>query len=143
MQHEAILGSSADGTFYQFIILSETRWRLLRFIQNMTARNSMICPFEYSNKPRKHIEPSIAKKHHLHVDGDMLYRLVALGGTSLLRAMLEQEPLLDHRFLDYDSAAVRYERFSELVHDAIGEGGHEDPVQTAVDFMRTLLQSEM
>ncbi|KAI9880096.1 MAG: hypothetical protein M1830_005341 [Pleopsidium flavum] len=142
-QHEAILGSSADGTFYQFIILSETRWRLLRFIQNMTGRNPLICPFEYLNKPRKHIEPSTVKKHNMHVDGDMLYRLIASGGTTVLRAMLEQEPLPEHRFFDYDSAAVRYERFSELVDDALGEGGHADPVQAAVNFMRTLLQPEM
>lgn len=109
----------------------------------MAARDPLICPFEYSNKPQRHIEPTTSKKIYMHVDGDMLHRLVALGGVSILRSMLYQEPHPDHRFVDFDSAATRYERFIELVHDAIGDGGYSDPVHGAVDFMRTILEPQV
>ena len=75
----------------------------------------------------------------MHVDGDILSRLLELGGVSLLRAMLAQEPQGDHRSFDYATAAVRYGRFCELVHDLVGLEGHEDLVQAAVDFMNSLL----
>lgn len=142
-QREIVLGSSADGTFYQLHILSETSWRLLRFVQNLALRNRLICPFQYSNPPRKHIEPSTTKKHYMHVDGDILIRMVNLGGASLLQAMLEQEPHPDNRFLDYETAAARQGRFRELVRDVVGSDGHDDPVQAAVDTIRNLLVPDL
>lgn len=142
-QRETILGSSADGTFYRLLILSETSWRLLRFMQHLALRNRLICPFQYSNPPRKHIEPSTKKKHYMHVDGDILIRLVNLGGASLLQAMLEQEPHPDNRFHDYETAAARYGRFCELVRDVVGGDGPEDPVQAAIDTIRNLLVPDL
>ncbi len=103
----------------------------------MATRNSVICPVGYSNKPRKHIEPSTNKKHHMHVDGDLLYRVKTCGGSSLLRTMLHQESRPDHRFYDYETAVERYQRFCTLVSNAVGGHGHEDPVQAAMDFMNT------
>lgn len=142
-QLETVLGSSADGTFYQLRILSETSWRLLRFIQNLALRNRLICPFQYSNPPRKHIEPSTTKKHYMHVDGDILIRLVNLGGASLLQAMLEAEPHPDNRFLDYGTAAARRGRFRELVRDVVGGDEPEDPVPAAIDVIRNLLVPDL
>lgn len=142
-QCETVLGSSADGTFYQFLILPETSWRLLRFIKNLALRNRLICPFQHSNPPRKHLEPSTSKKHYMHIDGDILLRLVDLGGAPLLRAMLEQEPHPDNRFLDYETAAARYGRFCELVRDVVGGDRPEDHVQAAIDTITTLLVPDL
>jgi hypothetical protein len=142
-QRETVLGSSADGTFYQLLILSETTWRLLRFIQNLALRNRLICPFQYSNPPHKHIEPSTKKNRYMHVDGDVLIRLVNLGGASLLQAMLEQEPHPDNRFHDYETAVARYGRFCELVRDVAGGDGPENPVQAAIDTIRSHLVPDL
>ena len=143
MQRETLLGSSADGTFYQFSILHEATWRLLRFIQNLAVRNRLVCPFQYLNPPRKHVEPSTTRKQYMHVDGDILTRLLNLGGASLLQHMLERNPDPDNRSLDYETAAARYERFRELVHDVVGEEGSEDPLHGAIDTIRALLVPDL
>lgn len=138
-----MLGSSSDGTLYQFLILSETSWKLFRFVQNMAVRNPLICPFQHSNPPRKHIDPSTNRKHYMHVDGDILGRMIDLGGASVLQAMLEQEPHPDSRFVDYDTAAARCAKFRELVHDVVGRDGPDDPVQAAIDTIRSSLVPDL
>ena len=75
----------------------------------------------------------------MHVDGDILVRLVTLGGASLLQTMLERKPHASNRFLDYETAAARYSRFCELVHDVIVGEGSEDPAQAAIDTIKDLL----
>lgn len=79
----------------------------------------------------------------MHVDGDILSRMIDLGGASILQAMLEQEPHPDNRFVDYVSAAARCKRFRELVHDVVGGDGPEDPVQAAIDTIRAFLVPDL
>ncbi len=79
----------------------------------------------------------------MHVDGDVLIRLVNLGGASLLQAMLEQEPHPDNRFHDYETAVARYGRFCELVRDVAGGDGPENPVQAAIDTIRSHLVPDL
>ena len=143
---DAILSSSADGSFYQVELLDEASWRLLRFIQNMAVRNAVVCPFSYKGPHHRHIEPSTERRHYMQVDGDILLRLLERGlpdDTFLLRSMLEHEPDARHRLYDFDTAQARCERFSELVAAALGGEDNEDPVQAAVDYLRVVLQPVM
>ncbi|KAL9119384.1 MAG: hypothetical protein Q9187_004061 [Circinaria calcarea] len=138
----AILGCSTNGSFYQFDIIDETKWRLLRFIQNMAERNADICPFTYLDRRKRHIEPSTKRRHYMHVDGDILVRLLQRGqpdSETLVQAMLDKDPDPAQRLYDFDTAASRRERFTELVKAALG-GYNGDPVEVTVDYLRVVLQ---
>ena len=115
---EVILGSSADGTLTQMSILSSIEWRLLRFIQNMAERHPLICPFHPGNPNRRHIEPSGVRPHHMHVNGDILERIVDRDGESLLNEMLDVQP--DHEsHTDFGSKEERRDRFDELAKEVL------------------------
>lgn len=139
-----ILGSSADGTLYQFDILNIAEWRLLRFIQNMAMRNPEVCPFTYQGPHRIHIEPSLAKGQYMHVDGDILARIVERScerrGIVLLREMLEVERSAELRFIDFDSPQERLNRFKQLVKEALTVGYGEDPVEVAMVYLTCAVQ---
>ncbi len=115
---EIILGSSADGTLTQMSILSSSEWRLLRFIQNMAERHHLICPHHPGNPHKRHIEPSVTRPHHMHINGDILERIFDRGGESLLKNMLDVEP--DHEsHTDFGSKEERRERFEELAKEVL------------------------
>ncbi|KZF23443.1 hypothetical protein L228DRAFT_238011 [Xylona heveae TC161] len=136
---DRIIGSSADGTFYHFTILEESAWRLLRFIQNMAKRNTKIFPTRRFYRPRKHIEPLMTGKRAFHIDGDVL-NCVLDHGVSELHSMLTRQPGLESRFVDFDSAQARRERFNELVRELFG-GDIQDPVETAFQYIGYLTQN--
>lgn len=136
----AILGSSADGALYQFEILTMVKWRLLRFIQNMALRHPEVCPFTHQGPHRVHLEPSMAKGEYMHVDGDILARIVERGGTDLLRRMLKVETSAELRFVDFDSPQERKNRFEQLVKEALMLGHGEDPVEVAMMYLTRAVQ---
>ena len=119
---EAIIGSSADGTITQFDILDKG-WRLLRFIQNMAERNPIICPFVTFDPFKRHIEPSTTRPHHMHINGDILQRMLERGGEDLLREMLDKEPDPERRYTDFDTAEARWARFRELAMEVVDMEG--------------------
>ena len=145
---EAIIGSAIDGSFYQFEIIDQATWRFLRFIQNMAERNQVVCPVTYREDPRRHLEPSTKNLHNLHVDGDILVRLLECGrpnSEDLLREMLDQEPERKHRQYDFANAAARTRRFTELLLDAAIDGGSDgeddrDLVEVTIDYLRGILR---
>lgn len=150
---ETILGSSADGTLTQMSILSAREWRLLRFIQNMAERNPLVCPFRPGDPHHKRdIEPSTARPHHMHVNGDILQRVLERGGASLLDEMLDAEPDTESR-TDFGTREERRGRFEELAWGALGgvgvdggeggNGGKGEVVGRVVLWVRYLLRSAL
>lgn len=133
---EAFIGSSVDGTIYQFVLLDKPSWKLLRFIQNMVMRNRVVCPFPRHDIYERHLEPDEKKKHHMQIDGDILGRLLDRGGESLLQEMLYKEPNTNHKLVDFHTAADRQARFWDLVRGAIGES---QGLAVVIDWMRVLL----
>ncbi|KAL8949081.1 MAG: hypothetical protein Q9222_004788 [Ikaeria aurantiellina] len=133
MDEDGIIGTTEDGSIYQLTLLDEPVWRFLAFIQNMAKRDPRICPYPHPREHERHIEPSMAKKRYMHIDGDILIRLIERGGASLLRHLLSkepdsehaslqqdlllQEPDVDNRLSDFASAGAREERFWELAKD--------------------------
>lgn len=139
---DIILGSSADGTLTQMSILSSTEWRLLRFIQNMAERHPLICPFHPGNPYRRHIEPSGARPHYMHINGDILGRLVDRGGESLLNDMLDVEP--DHEtHTDFGSKGERRERFEELAKEVLKDVDGGEVVGRVMLWLRYQLRSAL
>ena len=116
-ENPLVLGSSADGTITQLEILSQG-WRLLRFIQNMAERNKNICPFMGQGPFKRHIEPSVKKPHYMHINGDILQRVMENGGEKLIGEMLDAEPDPDS-LNDFDSVTVRWTRCQELAAEVV------------------------
>lgn len=139
---EVILGSSADGTLTQMSILTSIEWRLLRFIQNMAERHRFICPFHPANPHKRHIEPSGARPHHMHINGDILERMVDRGGKSLLNEMLDVEP--DHEsHTDFGSKEERRERFDELAKEVLKDAKDGEVLSRVVLWLRYQLRSAL
>ena len=118
LEDETILGSSANGTLTQMCILSSSEWRILRFIQNMAERTRVVCPFHPGNPHRRQIEPSAARPHYMHINGDILERVLDQGAERLLNVMLDVEPDLESH-TDFGSKEDRRERFEELAKEVL------------------------
>ncbi|KAI9846584.1 MAG: hypothetical protein M1837_003825 [Sclerophora amabilis] len=144
-QHPAkdqiIFGVGIDGTLFQFTILAENGWRLLRFMQNLAARSPPVCPLNNPPTMHEHLEPLSYRPTFMHVDGDILAKLLAVGPEELHR-LLDSAPVRtsrDMRELDFDSSRARRRRFNRLVADVLGED-LEDPVASALSYVEVLLQ---
>ncbi|MCJ1479162.1 hypothetical protein MMC13_007846 [Lambiella insularis] len=137
---DAIIGSGIDGAFYQLYLLDENKWRLLRFLQHLAERNATVCPYTYSERPKRHIEPSRSKAFYMHVDGDILSRILERGTpdpSELVRVMLQQEPSPDH---DFDTPNDRERRFFEIVDAALGDLSGQSRMEAVIDYLRVALQ---
>ncbi|KAL6719851.1 hypothetical protein ACLMJK_001772 [Lecanora helva] len=116
-EDQTIIGSSEDGTILQLDILTKG-WRVLRLIQNMAERNRVVCPFRRQSAHRRQIDPSTKKPHHMHINGDILQRVIEQGGEDLIREMLDAEPDRDSH-TDFDSAEARWKRCKELASEVV------------------------
>ncbi|KAL8696388.1 MAG: hypothetical protein Q9224_002821, partial [Gallowayella concinna] len=88
IHREAIIGTCEDGTIYQLSLLNEMSWRLLAFIQNMAIREPRICPYPKPRAYKQGIKPLLVKDRNMHIDGDILIRLLERDGKRLLLKML-------------------------------------------------------
>ncbi|KAI4250656.1 MAG: hypothetical protein LQ352_005316 [Teloschistes flavicans] len=138
---QVIIGSCEDGAIYQLVILTEQQWRLLAFMQNMGMREPRICPFACPSAHERHIEPSSTKKENMHINGDILLRIIERGGRSLLAEMLHKtpDPDPDKRYADYAMAEDRSQRFRELVKAVFPEATADD-WGLVLGWIRSLLQ---
>lgn len=145
-ESDPIMGISTNGAVYQFEILDEPSRNLLRFIQNMAFRDPLICPFGDTVTFRsRHLDPSLARKENLHVDGDIIRRLLDRGAEHALRSMLERTPMPIRRRgfeSDFESAISRQNRFKELVEAAgiYGWDNGEEMMTEVIKWMRIRLQ---
>ena len=140
---EIYVGSAIDGSFYQLELLDEAKWRLLKFLQNLSERNAEICPSNTGTLHKYHIEPSTKAKSEMHVDGDVLMRMVERGqpdGSGLLRAMLRAQPDPEQHQSDFATAADRATRFRAIVEAALGDLDERDPVDVVVSYLRVALE---
>jgi len=134
-----LLGSAADGSLFAFSVITETSWRLLRFVQNMCQRDARL---SYLTGPttntRTHLEPDGTKPTGYHVDGDILSRLVDRHDDyEVLTSMLAADPADDPNnggCVDFDTADERQMRFAQLVSEAME--GHPDKSGNGVEAAR-------
>jgi len=144
---ETMIGSCLDGSMYQFELIDEAKWRLLRFLQNLCERNRTICPYMHPKRHRQRLEPLVPTKQDMHIDGDILWRLIQRGGSDsgdLIRVMLEEEASEDvsRRTDEFDTWEERYMKFSEIAENAAVGGGSrgDDAVDAVVGYLRRTLQ---
>lgn len=141
MKSSEILGFGQDGSLYQFVLLSEAAWQLLRFIQNLSFRSSKIHAFSQTRPLQTHVEPRDGAPHLKHIDGDILACIVELG-SEFIRELLEAKPITTRPGrapVDFATPEARRERFKDLVTSLLGED-IEDPVEASMRYMKAMLR---
>ena len=118
--NELIIGVSADGTIIQLDIVTKG-FQVFKFIQNMAERNPITCPFAGIMPHKRQLEPKADRPHRMHVNGDVLKRVLERGGEECIRNMLNVEPDLEMH-TDFDSVEDRWARFRELAGEAVDIG---------------------
>ena len=143
---EPIMGISTNGAVYQFEILDEHSRSLLRFIQNMAMRDRRVCPFgdEFLFRSR-HLDPCLNRRANLHVDGDILRRLLDRDAENTLRGMLECDPVPGNRpwfEADFSRSLSRQERFEKLARAAgiVDWENGDRLIPAVITWMRIRLQ---
>ena len=120
---KAFIGASIDGTITQIQVIKKG-WKLLKFIENMCERHPQVCPSKASRPPKRHLEPSQDNPRLMHINGDVLNRMIAKGGEALLEQMLRRPtpPLQsDDRLVSFETREDRCVYFVELVADTFGD----------------------
>ena len=109
-----LIGIATTGIITQHRLLLPHQWPFLRFLQNLAERSPIICPFR--DGPTKcHLDPARSTKPETRaINGDILMRLLDRGGVELILNLMNKPPILEERYLDFDSVGNRWERFKEL-----------------------------
>lgn len=138
-----VYGTTMDGAIYRISTLTEQEWRLLRFLQNLCSKDSTLSPFLSARKRRwtwADIEPHVKNPSSMHVDGDILSRLLPRGQAHL------QNILLNDQEEEHDEAVMAppktyMQLFVELFNDVFGEEIVErDRLDHLMCWLRRLLQ---
>ncbi|GAB7348970.1 hypothetical protein MBLNU459_g7953t1 [Dothideomycetes sp. NU459] len=123
---DRLIGFAVDGTITGLAILEPATAHRLRWVQRLCERSSIVCPwlprhmnndfqgeedsdpylmlpplgfgYEATQTPRLGPEALAAQ---MHVDGDILQRLLLRGGVDLLKQMLEEEATRKDRLADW------------------------------------------
>ena len=74
--HAETLGLSIDGSLTHFTMIDLSAWRFLRFLVNLAMQSPDVCEFTYISDTLT-LEPTLAPKSMMHIDGDILRRCVA------------------------------------------------------------------
>ena len=136
---QVLYGSTINGTMYRFLMLGEKEWRLLHLLQNMCEKDPRICPFTSKRKRRRNPVESESMElspSRMHVDGDILSRLVSRGAEYLHR-MLVSEDLYDPAFPETGTMRATLERFSTLSRELLGESTND--VEAVMKWLRHVL----
>lgn len=137
-----LYGTTINGTTYRFLTLGEKEWRLLRLLQNMCVKDPRICPFTSKRKRLRNpveSESVEASPSRMHVDGDILSRLVGRGAGYLHR-MLVSSDLYDPTSPDTGTAQATMEQFSMLAEDALGKSTNQ--VEAVMKWLRNALHMQ-
>ncbi|KAL3461485.1 mono-functional DNA-alkylating methyl methanesulfonate N-term-domain-containing protein [Aspergillus heterothallicus] len=137
-QSQMFYGTAMNGTVYRCLILEEREWRLLRLLQDLCIRDPVICPFTPRRKRQRNPvghDPLEFQPSHMHIDGDILSRLV-VRDASYLRAMLTGE-----EGVGVGSADAVLERFTELASNVLGE--NLSPVESVMSWLKKVFHVEL
>lgn len=141
---KSIIGSTLDGAFYRFDLLDEEQWRLLRWIQNLAEKDKLVCPHQSKESENRHIEPTRKHKRDMHVNGDILARILHYGaaesaqflGNLITKDLFDADPAVD-----YSSVEERRKRFVELAHSVVGDLEGRQLLEAVVLYMKTVLHA--
>lgn len=138
-----VYGTTMDGAIYRISTLTEQEWRLLRFLQNLCSKDSTLSPFLSARNRRwtwADIEPQAKKPSSMHVDGDILSRLLPRGTTCLQKLLhSDQEGEQDEAVMKPPKTYM--ELFGVLFDDVFGaEIVEGDRLDHLMSWLHRLLQ---
>lgn len=113
-------GTTIDGALYRFSVLSESEWRLLRFVQNLSSQDSVLSPFLSARKKRwtwADIVPQDVKPSAMHVDGDILSRLLHKGAAYFREMLGRDQEMAESERSDEDVSAMSSKTYTQLFED--------------------------
>ena len=140
---QIFVGSAIDGSFYQLELIDKAKWQLLRFLQDLSERNKKINPTRSGERHKRHIELSKPETYDMHVDGDILMRMLERGQPEsgvLLKGMLDEVPDPDQHEFDFATAGDRLRRFKEIAEAALGNLSGRDHIDAVVSYLRVALE---
>jgi hypothetical protein len=140
----AFYGTAINGTVYRFLTLEEKEWRLLRLLQDLCIRDPVICPFTPRRRRQHNLvghEPLEFKPSHMHIDGDILGRLVSRDSDHLSK-MLDGGHGEDRETSGVKSGPAHdtVQIFTELARDVLGE--FTNPAEAVMKWLRRLFHVE-
>ncbi|KAL4779616.1 mono-functional DNA-alkylating methyl methanesulfonate N-term-domain-containing protein [Aspergillus varians] len=138
----AFYGTAMNGTVYRFLTLEEKEWRLLRLLQDLCIRDAVICPFTPRRKRQRNPvghEPLEFQPSHMHIDGDILSRLVTRDPDYLARMLAGEE---EHQPSGVKSGPAHdtAQLFTELARDVLGESSN--PAETVIRWLKRVFHVE-
>ncbi|KAE8396567.1 mono-functional DNA-alkylating methyl methanesulfonate N-term-domain-containing protein [Aspergillus alliaceus] len=136
---QVIYGTAMNGTVYRFLTVEDKEWRLLRFLQNLCIRDAIICPFTPKRKRQRNPSGNESREFQpsqMHIDGDILSRLL-IRGSGYLMYMLVTDEFYNPSTPESGSPQAIYERFLELSKDLLGET--ENPVEGVMKWLKRTL----
>ncbi|KAG8526476.1 uncharacterized protein KY384_008676 [Bacidia gigantensis] len=135
---DAVIGISVDGTLTQLLVIDKG-WRLLKFIQSLAYESTIICPFKTAG--HQNDEASAKNSQSMHINGDILKRLLCRGADALLLAMLDEptQPEGDHH-TENVTAQEKWDHFkklaAEVLSDEVCKSGSKDKLVGALCSLR-------
>lgn len=138
-------GTAMNGAVHQFMTLAENEWRLLRLLQNLCVRDPVICPFTpRRTRLRSPVvnDPLEFQPSQMHIDGDILDRLVQRGPDCLTR-MLATEEFPTSSTPEPETTQEIRDRFSELCGEVLGEEAELGAVDAVMGWLKRCLHVEL
>ncbi|KAL5339318.1 mono-functional DNA-alkylating methyl methanesulfonate N-term-domain-containing protein [Aspergillus crustosus] len=140
---QTFYGTAMNGTIYRILTLEEKEWRLLRLLQDLCIRDASICPFTPRRRRQRHPpghEPLDFQPSHMHIDGDILSRLLARDSDYLMRMVTGEE---ESKSSDVKSGHVHdtVQLFTELVQEALGDTSN--PAEITMRWLKRVFHVEL
>ncbi|KAL3432396.1 mono-functional DNA-alkylating methyl methanesulfonate N-term-domain-containing protein [Aspergillus tetrazonus] len=127
-------GTAMNGTVYRILTLEEKEWHLLRLLQDLCIRDTGICPFTPRRKrqrsPAGH-DPLEFRPSRMHIDGDILSRLVARDADYLVKMLAREED---------QSTNNTVQLFNDRTRDVLGES--PNPAEAVMKWLKRVFQVE-
>ena len=132
-----LLGVGEDGSLFQFTLLTEDAFLLLRYVQNLAALALGADAPEIVRLD--HAEPRATKPHQRHIDADLLGRVLEQG-PAFIQDLFSSAP--EHILgdgLDTRSSGRAYDVFRGLLNKVYDSQGR-DPVEAFVSYLLIMLR---
>ncbi|KAL4881251.1 mono-functional DNA-alkylating methyl methanesulfonate N-term-domain-containing protein [Aspergillus karnatakaensis] len=140
---QTFYGTAINGTVYRILTLEEKEWRLLRLLQDLCVRDPVICPFTPRRKRQRNLpghEPLDFQPSHMHVDGDIVRRLLARDSDHLMKLVTGGKEL-EISDLKSGQAHDTVRLFTELAREVLG--ATPDPAEAVMRWLNRVFHVEL
>ena len=127
-------GFGINGSVYRLLCLDAKEWHLLQLLLNICLRDEVICPS--LSRRHRYLDAISQVKNSMHIDGNILARLVSRGSKYLDEVLLACN---GSQFKDLTPETMHM--FFEAVRDVLGV--NENHTQAVFSWLRNILHIEI